>query len=249
MSVLDAGAVRQRILSSARRMGLEPQLRRAQDAFAPRSQLRNRRDDAHLYAIMAAVLSPGANCIDIGANAGDVLRTMVRHAPEGNHIAYEPLPELAGSLVERFPGVDVRNVAISDTAGEATFYRDKASDSRSSLRPGRGCEPFTVRLATLDRDLPEGYRPDFVKIDVEGAELAVLRGGAETLARHRPYIAIEHGSSAAAFGTTHRMIHDFLAGELGMRIFDMDGDGPFDADEFDLVADPPGDRWNFIACP
>jgi hypothetical protein len=59
----------------------------------------------------------------------------------------------------------------------------------------------------------------------------------------------EHRASSAAFGTTHRMMHDFLTGELGMRIFDMDGDGPFDGDEFDLVADPPGDRWNFIACP
>jgi hypothetical protein len=106
-----------------------------------------------------------------------------------------------------------------------------------------------VRLAALDEDLPDDFRPRFVKIDVEGSELAVLHGGAETLARHRPYIAIEHGSSAEAFGTTHRMVHDFLAGELGMRIFDMDGEGPLGADEFDLVADPPGDRWNFIACP
>jgi FkbM family methyltransferase len=246
---LDRVAVRQKILATARRIGLEPQLRRAQDAFTPRSQLRNKRDDAHLCAIMTAVLAPDANCIDVGANAGDVLGTMVRLAPEGRHIAYEPLPELAGSLAERFPGVDVRNIALSDTSGEATFYRDPAADSRSSLSPGNGSEPLTVRLGTLDQDLPEGYRPRFVKIDVEGAELAVLRGGAETLARHRPHIAIEHGSSAATFGTTHRMIHDFLVGELGMRIFDMDGAGPFGADEFDLVADPPGDRWNFIACP
>ena len=248
MPVLDA-TVRQKILASARRMGLEPQLRRAQDALTPRSRLRSKRDDAHLRAIMAAVLPPEASCIDIGANAGEVLRTMVRLAPAGDHIAYEPLPELAGALAERFPAVDVRNAALSDGAGEATFYRDTASDSRSSLRPGTDSEPFTVRLATLDEDLPEGYRPSFVKIDVEGAELAVLRGGAETLARHRPHIAIEHGSSAAAFGTTHRMVHDFLAGDLGMRIFDMDGEGPLSADEFDLVADPPGDRWNFIACP
>ena len=88
-----------------------------------------------------------------------------------------------------------------------------------------------------------------MKIDVEGAKVVGLRSGAETLARHRPHIAIEHGSSAAAYGTTHRMIHDLLAGDLGMRIFDMDGNGPIGADEFDEVADPPGDRWNFIACP
>jgi FkbM family methyltransferase len=59
-----------------------------------------------------------------------------------------------------------------------------------------------VRLDALDQALPEGYRPHFVKIDVEGAELGVPRSGAETPARHRPHIAIEHGSAAAAFGTT-----------------------------------------------
>jgi FkbM family methyltransferase len=241
--------VRQRILATARRLGLEPHLRRAQDVFAPRAQLRNRRDDAHLCAIMAAVLPPEANCLDIGANVGDVLRMMVRLAPAGHHIAYEPLPEPAGSLAERFPGVEVRNAAVWETSGEATFYRNTVSDSRSSLRPNGSSEPFMVRVDALDQALPEGYRPHFVKIDVEGAELAVLRSGAETLARHRPHIAIEHGSSAAAFGTTHRMIHDFLSGDLGMRIFEMDGHGPIGADEFDLVADPPGDRWNFIACP
>ena len=100
---------------------------------------------------MAAVLPPGANCIDIGANVGDVLGMMVRLAPAGHHIAYEPLPELAGSLAERFPGVDVRNAAVWETSGEATFYRDTVSDSRS-------CPPAQRELRAL-HGAPRRPRP------------------------------------------------------------------------------------------
>jgi FkbM family methyltransferase len=228
---------------------MEPGLRLAQDLASPWHVRRNRRDDGNLAAIMAAALRTDANCIDVGANAGDLLEAMVRLAPEGRHIAYEPLPELARPLARRFPGVDVRNAALADEPGEATFYRNVASDSRSGLRPRGDSEPIRVRLEALDRSLPEDFAPDFIKIDVEGAELAVLRGAIETLRRHRPLVAFEHGSAALAFGTTHRMVHDLLAGEVGLRIFDMDGVGPLSADEFDRVADPPGRRWNFIACP
>jgi FkbM family methyltransferase len=242
-------ALQQGILRGARRLGMEAELRRVHDFLAPAGVRRSMRDDAHLKAIMAAILRPDSNCLDIGANVGDLLAEMVRLAPAGRHIAYEPLPELARGLAERYPAVDVRNAAVSDQPGEATFYRDPRVRSESGLSPSAGAEPFTVRLEAVDRSLPAGYVPHLIKIDVEGAELAVLRGAVETLRRHRPHVALEHGSRALRFGTTHRMIHDLLAGELGMRIFDMDGGGPLAADEFDRVADPPGRLFNFIACP
>ena len=242
-------AARRRILGTARRLGAEPALRRAQDLVTPWHVRRNRLDEGHLAAILAATLRPDANCIDVGANAGDLLETLVRLAPAGHHIAYEPLPELADPLAERFPGVEVRSAALADEPGEAVFYRNLESDARSGLRPLGESEPVRVRVEALDRSLPEDFAPDFIKIDVEGAELAVLRGAIGTLRRHRPLVALEHGSAALRFGTTHRLVHDRLAGEGGQRSFAMDGAGPLRAAEFDRVADPPGKRWNFIACP
>jgi FkbM family methyltransferase len=241
--------LRRHALRFARRLGVEPQLRLAQDAVSPWYVRRARRDDAHLRAIMAAVLRPDANCIDVGANVGDMLETMTRLAPEGRHIAYEPLPDLAAGLARRFPDVDVRQAALSDAAGEATFYRRTDAVARSGLEPTGESEPITVRLEALDETLPDGYVPHFVKIDVEGAELAVLRGAIETLRRHRPVVALEHGNTALRYGTTHAMVHDLLAGEAGLRIFDLDGEGPLDRATFDRVADPPGRRWNFLARP
>ena len=241
---------RARVLRLARRLGLEPPLRRVQDAVMPAAELRNRRDDAHLRAVMAALLRPDANVIDVGANAGDVLAEAVRLAPRGRHIAFEPLPDLAARLRERFPGVEVRAAALSNRAGEATFQRRLDADSRSGLLAlGGPSEPLTVPLERLDDVLEESYVPDLIKIDVEGAELAVLEGALGTLTRHRPVVAFEHGSAALAYGTTHGMVHELLCGDAGLRIFDMDGGGPYDRAAFEAVADPPGGRWNFLARP
>jgi FkbM family methyltransferase len=216
----------------------------------PWPEWRNRRDDAHLRAAMAALLRPDANCIDVGANTGSVLADAVRLAPLGRHIAFEPLPELADDLQARFPGVQVRCAALADHEGEATFHRRLDADSRSGLQPlGGPAEALTVRLETLDGVLGDDYVPDFIKIDVEGAELAVLEGALGTLVRHRPVVAFEHGRAALAYGATHGMVHDLLRGRCGLRIFDMDGEGPFDRQTFERVADPPGRRWNFLARP
>jgi hypothetical protein len=72
------------------------------------------------------------------------------------------------------------------------------------------------------------------------------RGLQETLARCRPLVAFEHGTPAAeVFGTTAGRVHDLLSAP-GLRVFDMDGCGPFGRDEFEEIA-AVGERFNFIA--
>ena len=75
----------------------------------------------------------------------------------------------------------------------------------------------------------------------------VLRGARETLRRDRPLVLFEHQRSTAAhYDTGPDEIHDLLAGEAGMRIFDMDGAGPYTREAL-REAYLTGRRWNFFA--
>src|SRR5437868_6562966 len=73
---------------------------------------RYRLDEAHLRLLLAWALDEGANCVDVGANVGDVLRDIVRCAPRGKHIAFEPLPDLQAQLCRDFPSVEVHRLAL-----------------------------------------------------------------------------------------------------------------------------------------
>ena len=78
--------------------------------------------------------------------------------------------------------------------------------------------------------------------------MLVLRGAMRTLRRHRPAIVFEHGVGASErYGTTPGDIHGLLVEDLGMRIFDLDGAGPYDRAAFEAVFGEP--IWNFLARP
>jgi FkbM family methyltransferase len=206
------------------------------------------RDDRHLRVLLAAVLSADSCCIDVGANQGAVLEEIVRLAPLGSHIAYEPLPHLAEDLGHRFPGVEVRRAALSNTDGPTTFNYVRNFPAYSGLRhrtyPGEpDIEVLEVMAERLDDHLPESFAPALIKIDVEGAERLVLEGAMETLRRHQPVVVLEDsGNMAPEYGSDSGQIFDLLVGQAGMRIFDMDGNGPYTRDEYATSS-----FWNFIA--
>ena len=234
----------------AERLRLDEPLRLIYERLEPTAK-RDRIDNAHLRLLIAFQLAADANCIDVGAHSGAILREIVRCAPQGHHIAYEPLPEFAARLAQEFPGVDVRNAALSDHAGEATFHRvtDDPMQSGLELRTGTApdtSEPFTIRLEKLDDALDADYVPSLIKIDVEGGERQVIAGALETISRHAPVVCFEHGPGAEReYETTPEQVYDLLVGDAQMRIFDIDGDGPYSRDQFVETYHKP--IWNFVA--
>jgi FkbM family methyltransferase len=244
----------------AARLGREEQaseflgrIREARLAFNPMSR-RELRDQHALKVVLAAVLRTDSSAIDVGANLGDVLEVMAHVAPLGRHVAFEPIPELHKQLVERFPDVDVHQIALSDVAGTADFAHVLSAQAYSGLMQrddigalSRDVRQIQVRTARLDDVLPEDYAPTLVKIDVEGAELQVLLGAIQTLERHRPTVLFEHGVGGAdLYGTHAHQVFDLLDG-VGLRIFDLDGDGPYSRERFEQTFTEP--IWNFLATP
>jgi len=202
---------------------------------------------------MSFALAEDSNCIDIGAHKGAALAEMVRVAPRGKHIAYEPLPFLHKYLVDHFPAVDVRLAAASNEEGETSFTHVKNLPTHSGLRersyPVRPrVEKITVRTETLDSNLPAGYVPAFIKMDVEGAERLVIEGAIETISKHKPIVVFEYGEAADYYSTQTCHIYELLHNEAGLRIFDMDGNGPYTLGQFEETY-VRGDRWNFVARP
>jgi FkbM family methyltransferase len=155
----------------------------------------DRLDNERMRLVLASVLRHDSNCIDIGAGTGDILEDITRIAPDGTHIAYEAVPEQIAKLRERFPQVDARHVAVSDTNGQASFVHVPGEAEWSGLRDyqdisGRQTRTLSVATVRLDDDLPPSYVPACVKIDVNGAERQVLEGAVRTLSIHRPVVLL-----------------------------------------------------------
>ena len=213
------------------------------------------KDHEHLKLLLAFTLPADANCVDVGAADGKVLSEIARVAPRGRHIAYEPLHVFGDALAARFPQVDVRSVALSDTNGETSFTYVRDRPWVSGLREidyrkgGREIETIRVCTARLDDDLPEGYVPHYIKIDVEGAEELVFRGALETIRRHRPIVTFQHGrGSTEYYGTKPSDMYHLLDRDAGLRIFDMDGGGPYTSAAFQTAYDT-NSYFHFIARP
>jgi FkbM family methyltransferase len=163
--------------------------------------------------------------IDGGANRGDYSRTVLSlsrelSAPVDLH-AFEPAPLCIAALREQFsnePGVRLVGKALGDRIGNAALYDGGRGSSQASLveRTEHSHEASAivqVPLVRLDDYLKSNSitRVSLLKLDIEGGELAALRGLGESL---RPdiveVIQFEYGGAALDAGTTLRDVYRLL---------------------------------------
>jgi FkbM family methyltransferase len=177
---------------------------------------RIKRDSEAMRRIIYREVRGADTAIDVGANIGELSEWFFEAAPRGNHHLVEPLPDLAADLRRRFPLAVVHECALSDTNGKAEFFHVVEAHGWSGLHrqdvvADKKTVSISVGVRRLD-ELVESASIKLIKIDVEGAELGVLRGAERLLGRDRPIILFEHASiHADAYGTSSEQVWTLLA--------------------------------------
>lgn len=239
----------------------EPVVRLIWDIVNPPSSdiLISRQDDTYMTQIISRVLAKDSNCIDVGCYEGEFLSLMLRLAPLGYHHAFEPIPRLAKKIKQEFPGIDIRQIALSDSEEEVDFHSVISKPAYSGLQkrtyPNATeiIEVIKVKSRRLDDLLTPDFRIHLIKIDVEGSELLVFKGAIRTLKTYKPYILFEHGRGAADhYGTTPEMIYELLVHECDLKLFRLkdwlEDLTPLSLQEFVSIYEH-GSIWNFLATP
>lgn len=166
-----------------------------------------------LIPVFQPYIDASAVVIDVGAHAGQFAKLFAGMAPRGRVYAFEPSAYARSILQRALAWNRVRNVSVvatglSDSAGEAVLSTPiKARGgfgfglaSLGGTSGGRASSDQTVPLQTLDAFAAAERltRLDFLKADVEGWEIHVVRGGIETLRRFRPALFLEVSDEALA---------------------------------------------------
>lgn len=147
-----------------------------------------------LDAVVARAEERALTLLDVGAHRGawtdEALRCLDRHGRAGRVHSFEPTPSTRQFLARRFDGesrVVLRELALSDRAGAVTFYVVGELVGINSLVDMQVGAPTTVEATTVDTYLDQNQirRVHFLKSDTEGHDLAVLQGGARSLAEGR----------------------------------------------------------------
>jgi FkbM family methyltransferase len=144
-----------------------------------------------LRELLSPLVPQGGLAFDIGAHVGNRVRAL--RALGVRVIAVEPQPAYAGVLRRLFArdrGVTIVEVAVGEQPGEARLFvsdrhptvstvssawRDQVGRQRS-FRSVAWNREIAVQADTIDALIGRFGRPDFIKLDIEGAELAALRG-------------------------------------------------------------------------
>jgi FkbM family methyltransferase len=157
--------------------------------------------EADNYTLLRQQVKPGMHILDIGAHIGLFSATCSQLAgPQGKIICFEPTADTFSVLKETLrlnhcENVTALQAAVGDKEGTATFYvSSMAGSNTNSLvknKSGKELSEYDVRLVTIDGVVSEySLKPSLIKIDAEGAELDVLKGGAKTFTDHKPVLIL-----------------------------------------------------------
>lgn len=179
----------------------------AQYPLLYRKILTSRKQPNFEKLLFLSLIQRGDVVIDIGANRG-YYTVLFFHivGNSGKVYAFEPIPSTFEYLTQTlaheqiFSNVIPHNCALGNQVGEAVLYLLDQDDGQASMRQNhktgswqtvQHVQSYPCSLKTLDHYYQQWPHIDFIKCDVEGAELLVLNGADQTIQHHNPMIYLE----------------------------------------------------------
>lgn len=170
--------------------------------------------DQKILQVVEALVTQGDVCLDIGGHYGCYTLSLAKLVSSGQVHTFEPVPEHAERIRDAanksdLNHVQVHQVAMAGQIGEMTLHFAEAEgtddsmafldayggvDTEAAHEHYRNFSRTTVQARTLDSFLGELPAVQFMKIDAEGAEAAILGGGKKLIADSKPRLLVElHG--------------------------------------------------------
>ncbi|MCS7074324.1 MAG: FkbM family methyltransferase [Bacteroidia bacterium] len=152
------------------------------------------------YALILDTLRSAQVILDIGANIGSSALFFASQNPTAQILAFEPHPDTFQRAIENirlnaYQNIELFNVGLGHTVGTLKLYEvNERNPGMNRILPGEFSFPYReIQIEVLDQVLKQKNinRIDFLKLDVEGFEYAVLRGAAEILSQSKPVLYIE----------------------------------------------------------
>ena len=145
----------------------------------------------HLFRQIRSKLRPGYVCVDVGANIGTIIWQLAENS--GHIYAFEPMPKLrdiiqSSAVYNQFTRLSLYNKAVGSEQGFVQMVDNENSSVVKGDASGTG---LTIEVVALDDVLMDVPNIDFLKIDVEGFELDVLKGARNLLAKYKPILLVE----------------------------------------------------------
>jgi FkbM family methyltransferase len=197
--------------------------------------IRNPSYEADVVAYLRTRIRPGQCCVDVGAHVGFyALQMALWTVPDGRVIAFEPNPTARAVLqanvaLNRLSGrVTIESSAAGAARGTADLFHGGDTSGLSRLDApnpnSRSGAPVRISVVTLDGSCAtHGISPDWILIDAEGADLAVLQGAASLLRDTAVQVVVEmHASLWDPHHTTPDVFEAFLT-SCGRRALPITG--------------------------
>jgi len=153
--------------------------------------------EATFVALLKSAIEPGMTIVEAGAHMGYITMQSARAAgPAGRVFAFEANPRAVPLIQRNLADNDLGDrttvvpLALGDAPGMHAFFISGGGDTSSLQAPDGASERIEVGVTTLDSWLDPAVLVDVVKLDIEGAEVAALRGMRETLDRAGPGLTL-----------------------------------------------------------